>query len=79
MTQAILDVPTLAPETPGKWLEQGYEALYALSWRDVVDIQLQALKLQFEKFRGSVAALEKLARREGVTSVDSVGDALPLL
>lgn len=79
MTEAVLDAPALAPETPGKWLEQGYEALYALSWRDVQDVQLKALQLQFDKFSTSVAALEKLARREGVTQVDSVEDALPLL
>ena len=74
-----LDAPALAPETPGKWLEQGYEAMYALSWRDVQEVQLKALQLQFDKFSTSVAALEKLARREGVTRVESVEDALPLL
>lgn len=79
MTEAILDAPTLAPETPGRWLEHGFEALYALSWRDIEDVQLKALQLQFDKFSTSVAALEKLARREGVTRVDSVEDALPLL
>lgn len=79
MTEAVLDVPALAPETPGKWLEHGYEALYALGWRDVQDVQLKALQLQFDKFSTSVAALEKLARREGVTRVDSIEDALPLL
>jgi hypothetical protein len=79
MTEAVLDKPTLAPETPGAWLDHGYEPLYEISWREVEDVQLQALKLQFEKFRTSVAALEKLAKREGVASIDSVEDALPLL
>src|SRR5438067_1512708 len=79
MTEAVLDKPILSPEAPGKWLDRGYEPLYELSWREVEDVQLAALKLQFDKFSTSVAALEKLARREGVTRVDSIEDALPLL
>ena len=79
MTEAVLDKPHLSPETPGEWLKHGYEPLYAMSWREVEEVQLQALKLQFDKFSTSVAALEKLAKREGVIRIDSLEDALPLL
>jgi hypothetical protein len=79
MMATLLERPRLSPDAPGRWLDQGYEPLYELSWRDVEDVQLEALKLQFEKLGTSVAALEKLAKREGVTRVDSVEDALPLL
>jgi len=69
----------LSPETPWTWIDDGFEPLYAMSWRECEAAQLAALKLQFDKMNGPVAALEKLAKREGVTSVDSVEDALPLL
>ena len=58
---------------------RAYEALYAISWRDMEDIQLTALKLQFDKLYPAVAALEKLAKREGIARIDSIEDALPLL
>src|SRR5438094_5412646 len=79
MAETLLAEPALAPAKPGTWLDHGYEPLLELSWRDVEDVQLEALRLQFDKFSTSVAALEKLARREGVTQIDSVDDALPLL
>jgi len=79
MTQAVLEDTKLSVDDPQHWLDNGYEALFALSWRDVQDVQLEVLKRQFDKFRNSVAALDKLAKREGVSSVDSIEDVLPLL
>jgi len=69
----------LSPEQPGNWLDDGYERLFQLSWRDYQDVQLAVLKRRFEELSTSVAALEKLVKREGVTSVNSFEDALPLL
>jgi hypothetical protein len=69
----------LSPESPEEWLQNGYEPLYEVSWRDYEDVQNAALKLRFERFCGSIAGLSKLAKREGVTSVDSIEDVLPLL
>lgn len=79
MTEAVLDKPNLSPEAPDTWLDHGYEPLYALSWRDYQDVQLAALKLHFSKVSGSVAALDKLADREGIKSIDSIEEGLPLL
>jgi hypothetical protein len=79
VTQATLERAGLSPETPSTWIDDGFEPLYEMSWRDCEDVQLAALKLQFDKLSGQVAALDKLARREGVTAIDSVEDALPLL
>lgn len=79
MTETIAAANNLDPHKPGNWLDNGYEALFDLSWRDCEDVQLAALKLQFEKFRDSVTALQKLAKREGISSINSVEDALPLL
>jgi len=69
----------LPVETPERWLDGGFEPIYEMSWRDYEDIQLSVLKMRFEQLGDSVEALQKLAKREGVTSVDSVEDALPLL
>jgi len=69
----------LAPETPETWLDGGFEPLYAMSWRDYEDTQLAALALRFEALGQSVAALDKLARREGISAIERIEDVLPLL
>ena len=79
MAEAVLDKPNLSPEAPDTWLDHGYEPLYAISWRDYQDVQLAALKTHFAKVSGSVAALDKLAGREGIKSIDSLEEGLPLL
>jgi len=69
----------LDPEAPETWIDGGFEPLYAMSWRDCVEVQTAALIKRFERFKDSVAALDKLAKREGISSISSVEDALPLL
>ena len=69
----------LSPENPENWLDNGYEPLFARSWRDFEGVQLEALRRRFDQHKDSVAALQKLVKREGVTAVDSIEDALPLL
>src|SRR5688572_11940449 len=78
MTDAVLEKSGLSPDNPGNWLDGGYERLLAMSWRDCEDVQLEILKRRFDELSASVAALERLAKREGVTSVNSFEDALPL-
>lgn len=77
VSRSILDV--LPVDRPGSWLDDGFERIYELSWRDYYEIQLQIMKRRFEQMSVSVAALERLAKRQGVESVDSVEDVLPLL
>ena len=79
MSELAADTIELSPDAPESWTDPPFEQLFALSWRDLQDVQLAALKKQFDQFRDSVAALEKLAKRESVSSVDSIEDALPLL
>ncbi|MEZ5735762.1 MAG: hypothetical protein R3E09_08150 [Novosphingobium sp.] len=79
MTDAVMEKAGLSPDCPEKWLDGGYEPLFAVSWRDCEDVQLAALKMRFGQLLDSVAALQKLAKREGITAIDSVDDALPLL
>lgn len=79
MTDTLTKPAVLDPDCPECWIDGGFEPLYAMSWRDCVEPQMAALRKRFAKFQGSVAALDKLASREGVTSVDSIEDILPLL
>ncbi len=79
MAEAILETFKLAPEAPDTWLDQGFEPIYEMSWRDYHDVQLAALKIHYAKVRGSVAALDKLADREGIKGIDSIEEGLPLL
>jgi hypothetical protein len=69
----------LPPEAPASWLEHGFEKLYSISWRDYAPAQLAALKLRFAQHKDSVAALQRLAKREGVAEVEAIEDAIPLL
>ena len=62
----LAEPATYSPDAPQDWINGGFEPLYARSWRDFEGVQTQALIARFEQFKGSVAALDKLARREGV-------------
>ena len=68
----------LPADNPSAWSDNDMEAVLALSHRDYQPLQVAALRLRFEQLGDSVKALQKLAKRQGVTSVDSITDALPL-
>ena len=78
MTETVLEQGALSPEKPGNWLDDGYERLLAMSWRDCADVQLEVLQRRFAELVPQVAALERLAKREGISAIDSFDDALPL-
>ncbi len=69
----------LNPQTPEAWVDIPFEQIYEMSWRDYEDTQLATLQMRFEQLKDGVAALGKLAKREGVESIERVEDALPLL
>jgi hypothetical protein len=68
----------LPPDRPDEWPKQRFEGLLALSRKDYEPLQLQAMKLRFAQLKESVASLERLAERQGVTEINSFTDALPL-
>jgi hypothetical protein len=77
--QHRLDAAALLPaDDPAAWPQTPIEDLLALSHRDTYPQQVAALRHRFEQLKGPVAALDKLAKRQGVATVDSVADALPL-
>ena len=69
---------SLLPTHPGSWTQYKYESLLQLELKDVERLQLAALQLRFAQMKDSVAALERLAKKQEVTRIDSFGDALPL-
>src|SRR5262245_35012398 len=68
----------LSPDDPGSWMDQGYEPLFALSHKDYYPVQIEVVRRRFDQLRQPIAALDKLARRQGVERIDSIADALPL-
>lgn len=69
---------SLDPSDPAAWADQPYEVLFALARDDVEDVQLEALIRRFESLRLSIAALDKLASRQGVDRVRSLDEAVPV-
>ncbi|MGE3690806.1 MAG: hypothetical protein AB7F98_05450 [Novosphingobium sp.] len=78
MTDIALASAKLPPDAPADWLKDGIAPLLSMSWRDYEDAQLGAVKMRFEQLKEGVSALEKLAKRQSATIIDSVTDALPL-
>jgi hypothetical protein len=83
MSLAMEERPSVAallpPDDPASWPSRGFETLLSLSRRDYEPLQLAALQRRFDQFKGSVSALERLADRQGVTSIGSFAESLPLL
>jgi len=75
----VAELAELNPDCPETWIDDGYERLYEMSWRDCEAAQTAALIKRFDQFKDSVAALSKLAKREGISAISGVEDALPLL
>ena len=73
-TKMVLD-----PAHPERWPELGFEALYAMSWRYCLEAQTEALRHRFRQMSGSLPAMDKLASKEGITRIDRIEDALPLM
>jgi hypothetical protein len=65
-------------DVPG-WAAQPFEELFSLMLPEVEGAQLEALRRRFHRLRPGVAALDKLATRQGVDGFDSVAGAAPLL
>ena len=71
---AILD-----PHDVAAWAQQPFEVLFSLSLADVEELQRQALVRRFEAMRPAIAALDKLAARQGVDRVGTIDDVIPVL
>jgi hypothetical protein len=65
-------------ENPADWTARRFEDLLAISRADYEPVQLKVLQNRFAALKDSVAALKKLADRQGVREVASFAEALPL-
>jgi hypothetical protein len=68
----------LAADDVEAWAFLPFEALMSLSRPEVEDAQLRGLSRRFEALRPAISALDKLASRQGVGSIDSVEEAVPV-
>ncbi|WP_147263832.1 hypothetical protein [Prauserella sp. PE36] len=70
---------SLDPANVASWAEYPFEVLLALPLAEVEEPQRVALARAFETLRPTVAALDKLAARQGVDRVDAIDDVIPVL
>jgi hypothetical protein len=61
-----------------RWAEQPFEVLFAISKPEVEEAQREALIRRFQAMRPEIAALDKLASRQGVDHIGSIEDAVPV-
>jgi hypothetical protein len=71
--EAILPV-----DDPASWPKHPYEELFAISRKAYEPLQLAVLQQRFAKLKEEVAALGRLADRQGVERIGSFGEALPV-
>lgn len=69
----------LDPEEVGAWATLPFEELFSLARGDVEPLQREALKRRFDTLRTGIVALDRLATRQGVDSVDDFDDVVPVL
>ncbi|MCX7865091.1 MAG: hypothetical protein N2423_08680 [Novosphingobium sp.] len=78
MAKAAVSGASFDGNAPAQWVSNDLDAVLATSWHDYEEAQNRAVSLRFEQLRDGVAALDKLARRQGVSRVDGLSDALML-
>jgi hypothetical protein len=76
---AQVSATTLDPDNAGAWPAVHFQDLFALSRTEVEPWQRDALVRRFEQLRPAVAALDKLATRQGIDRIDTVDDVVPVL
>jgi hypothetical protein len=69
----------LDPDDVASWAAQPFESMLSLPSEETEGPQLEALVKLVERLRPRVAALDGLARRQGVDRIRSFNDAAPLL
>lgn len=69
---------TLDPTNPREWAQLSFDELMTLDREMVADAQLKALQFRFEGLRGKLSALNTLAAKQGVNSIEQLDDVIPL-
>jgi hypothetical protein len=58
------------------WVEQAFEVLFSVPRAEVEEAQREAVNRRFQALRSEIAALDKLASRQGVDHIDAIEDAV---
>src|SRR5215469_16380089 len=61
MPAATRKAISLLPDNPGAWTYRAFEDLYAIGREEREELQLQAVRIHFERMRNRIPALKKLA------------------
>lgn len=68
----------LDPADPGSWAAVPFEVLFSLPREGVEAAQEEAFRRRFESLRPRLDALDKLATRQGMDTVHSLDDSIPV-
>jgi hypothetical protein len=66
-------------DDPGKYFNRSYTAMQSVPLDELEALQLAAVRTRFEQHVKSIPMLAKLAERQGVDRVGTLGDVLPVL
>ena len=66
-------------EDPAAYFANSYTAAHSLGGNQLEALQLEGLRQRFAELRENVPALNVLARAQGITSIDSFNEVIPLL
>ncbi|MCX7283621.1 MAG: hypothetical protein NTX28_06175 [Novosphingobium sp.] len=69
---------SLLAENPAGWAQHSFDELLRLPREEREALQLAALKLRFARMREKVPALQTLAAKQGVESIEKISDVLPV-
>ena len=69
---------SVLPDNPGAWAYRRFEDLYAIPREAREKLQLEAVRIHFDRMRNRIPALKKLADRQGVEHIDTLEDVLPV-
>jgi hypothetical protein len=76
---AQVSASVLDPENAAGWPAVPFEVLFGLSRQEVEPVQQEVLVRRFEQLRPVVAALDKLATRQGVDRLAGLDDVVPVM
>lgn len=65
-------------QSPAAYFEQSETAMHSMSRHDLQELQMRCLRHRVECNRDRIPMLGKLAREQGISSVDDFDEALPL-
>ncbi|WP_131786767.1 hypothetical protein [Protofrankia symbiont of Coriaria ruscifolia] len=66
-------------DDPAGFFGHSYEAMHSVSRRDLTELQTAALRMRFTQLRDRIVVLKTMADEQGVTAIERIDDAAPLL